>query len=69
MKYSWVKAMSGNIVLVTNKPDPAQMQVGPHWWNTVSPNGILTDVVKEVQTQLLSFCVNQLFKTPSTFKT
>ena len=23
---------------------------------TVSPNGILTDVVKEVQTQLLSFC-------------
>ena len=33
---------------------------------TVSPNGILTDVVEEVQTQLLSFCVTQIFKILST---
>ena len=33
---------------------------------TVSPNGILMDVVKEVQTQLLSFCVTWIFKTLST---
>ena len=30
--------------------------------STVSPNGILMDVVKEVQTQLLSFCVTCYFK-------
>ena len=42
--YSGDLAVTG--VLLANR-DPA----------TVSPNGILTDVVKEVHTQLLSFCV------------
>ena len=36
---------------------------------TVSLNGILTDVLKEVKTQVVSFCVTRIFKKPSSLKT